>query len=92
MEIPKDTPTQIKKLIAKARRASSKCVWGSYPMAPSIGLNDEEIEMHREPAGIYYQVSEYFRMVGNTKLWFHFNKCHDQHCLVVNRNGNYYRG
>lgn len=80
---------QLKRLIAAANRASSKTRWGSYPMAPSIGLSEREIQLHQKAMEAHWIAMEAAKKAGLEAEVLTQQRAIDNHSLVTTRVGGF---
>jgi hypothetical protein len=80
----------LNRLITAADRASSKTRWGCYPMAPSIGLSEPEIQLHHkaiETHGLALDAAKEAGLEAEARIQ---QRAIDNHSWVTQRVGNYY--
>lgn len=76
-----------RKLITKAWKASEKCKFGHYPMAPSVGLTDAQIELHRPAMNAHAAAAKALEAAGDKARAARHRKVVDGHSWVVRRRG-----
>lgn len=54
----------LKKLATAAWRASRKCKWSCYPMAPGLNLTDREVSRHRPALEAHGVAAKAFKAAG----------------------------
>jgi len=79
----------LNRLITAADKASSKTRWGYYPMAPSIGLSEREIQLHQKALDAHGVALEAAKELGIEAEVRIQQRAIDFHSDVVNRVGNY---
>jgi len=77
----------IKKLIAQAHAIASKCKFGHYPMAPSVGLSEKQIGAHKIAKTAYSAVIEALTAAGRIDETHEFRKYIEEHSWVTSRRG-----
>lgn len=80
---------ELKRLIVAADRASNRTRWGYYPMAPSIGLSEREIQLHQKAMDAHGAALEAAEQAGLESEVRIQKRAIDNHSSVVNRVGNY---
>lgn len=80
---------ELKRLIAAADRASNKTRWGYYPMAPSIGLSEREIQLHQKALDAHGAALEAAEKVGLESEVRIQKRAIDNHSWVTTRVGNF---
>lgn len=79
----------LKKLVTAANRASSRTRFGHYPMAPSVGLSDKEIERHRPALEANGAAAKALEAAGLVEDATFYKKMVESHSWVVNRRGTF---
>lgn len=77
----------IKKLVTFSKRLSRKTKFGRYPMAPSQGLTDKEIALHRPAMAAHYAASNALREAGYEADADEHLMFAENHSWVVQRRG-----
>ncbi len=85
---PMTIPKHIQQLVKAANKASMQCRWGYYPMAPSIGLTDKEIDKHSIAIEKHGVAKDALNNAGFSNEAETHSRIIDSHSWVVQRVGN----
>jgi hypothetical protein len=76
-----------KRLVDKANRASDKTRWGHYPMAPSVGLSEREIDRHSVALEAHATAAKACEAAGLPEEARVHRQAVEQHSWVTQRRG-----
>lgn len=83
------TDRELKQLVTKAHRLSQKTKFGPYPMAPSVGLTEREVERHRPAMDACFAAAKALVEAGRGDEARELERAGQSHSWVVRRRGTF---